>query len=178
MCCKCKLLVVTTHVNKRIFIWQVSDEVEQSCQICALLVTDGWKENQDPKLPGFLSNLQNKCIGRGQHEVYGSVKCYVVFTRLLLWTRFIAERLCYFLCPYIYCFILCRLFKYLCAFRSSNFIFLPEKRCSWQWLWANNTQDVRAALCTVFLCLSNLDYVFCKFIWSWCSWKWQINISK
>lgn len=83
-----------------------------------------------------------------------------IYYAVALSPRFIAKRLCYFLYPYIHCFILCRLFKYLCAFRSGNFIFLTEKRCSWQWLWANNTQDVRAALCSVFLCPSNLDCVF------------------
>lgn len=79
---------------------------------------------------------------------------------MALSTRFITKRLFHFLCPHIHCFILCQLFKYLCAFRSSNFISLTEKRCSWQWLWANNTQDVRAALCAVLPCPSNLDYVF------------------
>lgn len=48
--------------EKRIFIWQVSDEVEQSRQIWAELVTDGWKENQDPKLSGFLLNLHTNVL--------------------------------------------------------------------------------------------------------------------
>lgn len=159
-CCKCKLLIVITQCKwKRIFILQVSDEVEQSRQMCCIS-NNLVKGKPRPKILGLLSNLYTnvfleasvraKALAKARWDLLGCcspVKIYCQKADLLLH-------------PYIHCFILCWLFKYLCAFRSSNFISLTEKCCSWQWLWANNTQDVWTALCSVFLCPSNLDYVF------------------
>lgn len=155
-CCKCKLFIVTTQRKwKRIFILQVSDEVEQSCQMCCVS-NNLVKGKPRPKMLGLLSNLYtNVFLGLRLCQKLGGDFLGCCFP-----VKIHCQKAGLLLHPNIYCFILYWLFKYLCAFRSSNFISLTEKCCIWQWLWANNTQDVWTALCSVFLCPSNLDYVF------------------
>lgn len=124
---------------------------------CAVLVITWWKENQDPRCWACYQICihTNVFLGLRLCQKLGGDflgRCFPV--------KIYCQKAGLLLHPNIHCFILYWLFKYLCAFRSSNFICLTEKCCIWQWLWANNTQDVWTALCSVFLCPSNLDYVF------------------